>query len=155
MVTCFNLFCQSGSKSCNLLVLLLPSTGLTNSGKVEDLETFLQRKEAVYAARRGRVAEYCRGRGSNFSQQVLYCTVLYYTVLYCTVLYCTVLCCTVRCILQWRGRCQGPVLLSRTEAGRCHDCLSRGHVVDTSRGDGETRLRITIQEFAFPCTENI
>ena len=53
------------------LLILLPSIGFTNSGKVKDLETFLQRKEAVYAARRGRVAEYCRGRGANFSQQVL------------------------------------------------------------------------------------
>ena len=53
------------------LMILMLSTGLTSSGQVEDLETFLQRKEAVYAARRGRVAEYCRGRGGNFSQKVL------------------------------------------------------------------------------------
>ena len=42
-----------------------------SSGNVEDLGTFLRRKEAQYEARRARVADYCRGRSSNFSRQVL------------------------------------------------------------------------------------
>ena len=42
-----------------------------SSGNVEDLGTFLRRKEAQYEARRARVSDYCRARSSNFSRQVL------------------------------------------------------------------------------------